>query len=133
MIIKYYYEGWNYIDNATDVKWVNKLSGDLILNANKRWEKEKYTDNVGDSVEDQIYYKIFDQIKFEAETINGEESVRYSKIAIETSFIIKNMYETFGGYIRVLFYTENDIRHMLVFNNSGFLMNDNGKTIEKIG
>ena len=143
MIIKYYCEGWSYIDNVENVKWINKRYDDLIEEFHKRVpkeEKEGFNDGKITAEERRKKY-IESQLIHEFEYKNFE---RISDIDFKISdkFIGLNMYydhNTFNRkgnppnpYIRCLFYSIGDSRKCVVFTEAGYLLNDNGKTIEVI-
>lgn len=126
MIIKFYKNGWNYIDNVTDVKWLNKriqygqiasVSGDIRISEDDKRE---------------LSHIIIEQVEEQLEKYNDEY---YSKLMVritdKTYDIIKNKEEE--PYLRILCFNTESCRNCLIFSDHGYLLNDNGQTIEKIG
>ena len=126
MIIKFYENGWNYIDNVTDVKWLNKkiqygqlasISGDIHILADDKRE---------------LSYIMIEQIEQQLQNYNDEY---YNKLMMRVS---DKTYELINKreeepYIRVVCFNNEGIRKCLIFSEQGYLLNDNGQTIEKIG
>lgn len=126
MIIKFYENGWNYVDNVTDVKWLNKqivyeglasISGDIMVSADDKRE---------------LSYIIIEQIEEQLQKYNDEY---YNKLMVritdKTYNIIKSRKEQ--PYLGIICFNTTSGRNCLVFSDHGYLLNDNGQTIEKIG
>lgn len=125
MVIKYYENGWNYIDNVTNVKWLNKqivysgiasCSGDIKISEDDKRE---------------LSYIIIEQVE---EQLNNQNNEYYSKLLmrVEDSIydIIRSRKEQ--PYIRVLCFDTGEIRNCLIFTGRCYLLNDSGKTIESL-
>jgi len=141
MIIKYYDEGWNYIDEAEDIKWINKRYDNLMEAFYKRNPNgEDFDSNLSSETRRKQY--LINQMEYEFGSTDFEYP-GYLKYGISMEFIENNMYfennkidkkhPTPNPYLRIIFYTKNDIRKVIVFTKAGYLLNNNGKTVEKIG
>lgn len=128
MIIKYYYKGWNIIDEVKNVKIIRKLTGEVLSRANKN---EVYKPSDGETKETIVYNKLCAQTLKEVEEML-ETMAHCTMFAFESEFVNRNMFEEYGEYYTVLVYNEGNQLKCLMFNTKGFILNNEGKTIEKI-
>jgi len=131
MIIKYYYNGWNYIDNAEEVRWINKqitydhMDKDCVLMS---YPGELYIPNGYDGT---ISERIIGDVEYQLEYYNDENWSKLS-VRIEDECYKSIQKREIAPYIRIICYTANDVRRVLIFSGAGYLLNDNGQTIERM-
>lgn len=129
MIIKYYSDGWNYIDNAEDLLWVNK---ELDF---KNWKGHIYEDSGGGKyIKGELKDLVDEAIMGLTWSVSDEEvqpKIYQNKVSMKT--IADALERKDFIYLRVLRFTRGSDYHILVFSEVGYILNDNGQTVEKIG
>lgn len=141
MIIKYYYNGWNYIDEVENVRWVNKKGHQLYQDSTKEalMSKDFYDIIVGEKLSREDIWKLryhyiapkLVEDMFEIPKIDG--SSKHEDIFIDDTCILNMIAGMELIYIRVLTYEKNGETYLIAFNKDGYLLNNKGETVEKIG
>lgn len=127
MIIKYYYKGWNYLDNIEQVNWSNKSTKELF----EKIKKENLYDDIlkmkpdefpKESLALQAMHEVSNKLNIHAYT---------SIFAIEDEFARKYI-ESGDNYVRILSFKKknDDMDYILSINKDFYIMNDDGQTIE---
>jgi len=164
MILKYYCNGWNYIDEVENVKWFN-IDLKKIYKKGLEEDSEKIDltyDSQGVVVGIQGYSRHRETRKWKNENdpmitfhnlINNQINHRLLKVeelkfhpTIYTKIEKRQVIELLASlenpnipcqnnfnYARVLVFDKNDTRNGILFLNTGYLLNNQGQTIEKIG
>ena len=122
MIIKYRVNGlWAIIDNVSKVKYLKKdyvntvheYDSNEILSSGEetKWKKK---------AEQMIMHLALNEYNEAPENVVFDETLSTSV--------------TCNSNLSIAFYNDkDDLRQCIVFNSSGFLLSDNGITIERIG
>ena len=138
MIIKFYNNGWNYIDEVENVKWINKMVDMAIgLDSNKDEQHIKGRIYIKKSDGRQIYPEdLQKQIRTEIEyQLSEYNKVQYGtlKECVDYDEISRLLHKGKTTYVRLLIYDKGDKREALAFTHVGYLLNNIGQTIEKLG
>jgi len=132
MIIQYKNNGVNYIDKAENVKTKTWHFAEVLKRANDRMEKDGCPYDFKDrSEEDKNRVLVWTQLKVDAKKLCSED-VEWQEVEFRDGFILSNMNEENGDLITSVFYTRNNVRHMVSISEKAYLLNDEGKTITKI-
>lgn len=118
MIIKYFVDGWNYIDNASKIKARVIEFQEVIDKIRENRDEDDIVSN------DQV-------ISY----IHHDAMNNYGECADEVVFdkVDFNMEANWSSKLRVVFYNDAyGSRQCIMFNATGYILNDNGKTIERI-
>lgn len=122
MIIKYGVNGlWAIIDNVSEVKFLKKDYVDAV---------HEYDNNEILSVENDVKWntkvrKMIIHLGLN-EYNEAPEDVKFDETL--------SSHMCYNTSLSIVFYTDkNNLRQCIVFNSSGYLLNDKGITIERIG
>jgi len=131
MIIKYYNNGWNYIDNVEDVKWINKtVELTEELSGQKQVQGRIYVTK-GDM--DAFENRIHGDVEFQLEKYNKiVVPFHHVNMQIDYDDLKRVLKQDKHAYIRLLVYRKGMDTFVLAFSHAGYLLNDNGKTVETI-
>jgi hypothetical protein len=136
MIIKYHNKGWNYVENATEVKTVKYgLLG--IMNVAKAWHKENNKTVDRDTEASKVALMVHKQLARMCPQEWGEAYCPEMKDLLNFDFIGDEENTTELNYLnqpyfKIIFYTKNEMRYMLIFDGDCYLLNDEGKTVERV-
>ena len=152
MLLKYWNNGWNYIDEISDAKWLNidicrlykegvssQESLEILHDENEkaivcRWNSTDIAKSEnGEPIPPRI---AFDSIVmpeiYKILEVAGED-VYSLTIAFEDSIIDNVVRGNAKDTVPMIVYTDDIHRKAICFAWNGYLCNNNGKTIERIG
>ena len=133
MILKYYNNGWNYLDELKKVKWINKNIELIDLKEEKSIGGRIYITPSELANEIDSVTRIEQEIIYQLEKYNSID-IHVSCIHFDYDMekIKKDLSKNNMTYIRIVIYEYGDETRCVVFNHVGYLLNDVGKTVEKL-
>ena len=131
MIIKYYNNGWNYIDNVEDVKWINKEINKVVddnkpIVTGRIYIHEENFNILEDKVDRGIDMRLSEDNNIHVQSTPTNYQIDYDNIE-------QVLRKDSTAYIRVIVYKKDNLENILLFTHAGYLLNNNGQTIERLG
>jgi len=121
-VIKFYEVGWNYIFGVESIKAL-RINVEDVSKDFKRVKDSPIQQPLSDFIACRILNKLNEGIRFDGVYFH-----------LEDYFIeqLLNDPEHAYAYFNALVYVKDGNYNLLIFNKPGFIMNENGGTIEKI-